>query len=103
MPTAWGVMTMLTFFTRWERSYLGAVRRLSHAVAGKLQALIGGALRGAAFVPRKAAGDEKTAPFDAVSKYSPNGIRTRVTAVRGRRPRPLDDRAMAPGQRFELQ
>src|SRR5581483_1044079 len=26
---------------------------------------------------------------------SPNGIRTRVTAVRGRRPRPLDDRAAA--------
>ena len=26
-------------------------------------------------------------------KNSPSGIRTRVTAVRGRRPRPLDDRA----------
>jgi hypothetical protein len=26
-------------------------------------------------------------------KFSPNGSRTRVTAVRGRRPRPLDDRA----------
>ena len=27
---------------------------------------------------------------------SPSGIRTRVTAVRGRRPRPLDDRAVLP-------
>jgi hypothetical protein len=32
---------------------------------------------------------------------SPSGIRTRVTAVRGRRPRPLDDRAVAPGPRLE--
>ena len=36
---------------------------------------------------------EKTLPYDRVLIGSPNGIRTRVTAVRGRRPRPLDDRA----------
>ena len=37
-----------------------------------------------------------------VLRFSPNGSRTRVTAVRGRRPRPLDDRAVyAPGDGFE--
>ena len=35
---------------------------------------------------------ESIRPED-VLRFSPNGIRTRVTAVRGRRPRPLDDRA----------
>jgi hypothetical protein len=30
--------------------------------------------------------------------YDPNGIRTRVTAVKGRCPRPLDDRVTKAGQ-----
>ena len=37
-------------------------------------------------------GNEKTA-WSRGLFGSPNGIRTRVTALRGRRPRPLDDRA----------
>ena len=33
----------------------------------------------------------QTAPRDRVWLRTPNGIRTRVTALKGRRPRPLDD------------
>ncbi len=41
-------------------------------------------------------------PVHTGFQCSPNGIRTRVTAVRGRRPRPLDDRAVvAPGHGLE--
>ena len=40
---------------------------------------------------------EKTSQVLNFKGYSPNGSRTRVTGVRGRRPRPLDD-----GTRFWL-
>ncbi len=40
-----------------------------------------------------AASDSEKTLAKQGSSGSPNGIRTRVTAVRGRRPRPLDDRA----------
>jgi hypothetical protein len=39
--------------------------------------------------------DTKKKPIQRIGfSYSPNGSRTRVTAVRGQRPRPLDDRAV---------
>ena len=43
---------------------------------------------------RNEIGNKKEPRRSAVLRFSPNGIRTRVTAVRGRRPRPLDDRAV---------
>src|SRR4030095_6749193 len=36
-------------------------------------------------------------PAPAQRQCDPNGIRTRVTAVKGRSPRPLDDRVIKPG------
>ena len=37
---------------------------------------------------------------DAAVVRTPNGIRTRATAVKGRGPRPLDDGGVAPCQRY---
>ena len=68
----------------------------SHAV--RIDAALGEAVNDAlAAVPQrchtKVLATKKKTAWLRGSCGSPNGIRTRVTAVRGRRPRPLDDRA----------
>ena len=93
--------------------YVHAIEAMQRAHADRIEAVLGDAVasaigeigaNAATSVPQRC----HALPFTIkkARKYgpdfgSPSGIRTRVTAVRGRRPRPLDDRAVAPGDGLE--
>ena len=53
-------------------------------------------------ISRRCFGEYANRAEPRASLCSPSGIRTRVTRLRTWDPRPLDDGALAPGQRFEL-